>query len=611
MTSASFRSLSPAHRAQLPKDSCTIRLTDLEKTLCTLLDDFTQVLRKENQIVECCIAGGWVRDKLLGLESNDIDIALSNMMGFPFALKFAEYLSARGVNVTRVTKVESRAEQSKHLETAKVAVLGLDLDFVNLRSEEYAEGSRIPTKVEFGTKLQDTLRRDITINALLYNIHTRSVEDHTQKGMDDLRHGIIRTPLPPKQTFLDDPLRVLRCVRFASRFGYSLVQELVDAAQDREIQAALDAKITRERVGEEIDKMMKGTDPLRAIQLIDSLALYRCIFAPPSSSPLSVVVPNVIQSHTALAAASILQHLLSQQSPPISHVRDEDISAPDSPIPPSLPSSQAAFQKQLHMLHATLLTHVTADQSVVRRLYLAAALTPFRNLTYVEKKKSKLVVEACIREALKLGVQNHYVDGIPALFIASELLSYPQLSKFQSPSPRAALGEYRSLWVKSSISNDIVGLLLRDKSVHNPNTGTHWTSSVLFSLVQELVPLWDAEKDTLDLDSANEILAMYTAFVCKVEELNLPQSLEDSPLLNGREVSSLLGAKKPGPWTGRLLNHIMEWQLAHPQGTKDDCAAWLKEEVNAGRLLLDGVSDQRDDLREEPCAKKARLSKVQ
>ena len=68
-------------------------------------------------------------------------------MGFPFASKFAEYLKTRGIEVTRVTKVESRAEQSKHLETAKVAVLGLDLDFVNLRSEEYAEGSRIPTKV--------------------------------------------------------------------------------------------------------------------------------------------------------------------------------------------------------------------------------------------------------------------------------------------------------------------------------------------------------------------------------------------------------------------------------------------------------------------------------
>jgi tRNA nucleotidyltransferase (CCA-adding enzyme) len=85
--------------------------------------------------------------KLLGLESNDIDIALSSMMGFPFATKFAEYLKTRGISATQVTKVESRAEQSKHLETAKLSLLGVDLDFVNLRSEEYAEESRIPTRV--------------------------------------------------------------------------------------------------------------------------------------------------------------------------------------------------------------------------------------------------------------------------------------------------------------------------------------------------------------------------------------------------------------------------------------------------------------------------------
>lgn len=69
------------------------------------------------------------------------------MMGFPFALQFSAFLQSQNIPVTRVTKVESRADQSKHLETAKLAVLGLDLDFVNLRSEVYADGSRIPVKV--------------------------------------------------------------------------------------------------------------------------------------------------------------------------------------------------------------------------------------------------------------------------------------------------------------------------------------------------------------------------------------------------------------------------------------------------------------------------------
>jgi tRNA nucleotidyltransferase (CCA-adding enzyme) len=121
------------------------------------------------------------------------------MMGHPFAEHFMTFLAGRGLEIKNVAKIESRPEQSKHLETARTTVLGIELDFVNLRSEEYAAGSRIPTAVvsvpwleihcvrigqfpfqEFGTPLQDALRRDITINTLFYNVHSRTVEDHTE-----------------------------------------------------------------------------------------------------------------------------------------------------------------------------------------------------------------------------------------------------------------------------------------------------------------------------------------------------------------------------------------------------------------------------------------------
>ena len=86
--------------------------------------------------------------QLLGLDSNDIDIALTDMMGVAFAEILVEYASSvKQLDVKGVAKVESNPEQSKHLETAKTTILGLDLDIVNLRSEEYAENSRIPTQV--------------------------------------------------------------------------------------------------------------------------------------------------------------------------------------------------------------------------------------------------------------------------------------------------------------------------------------------------------------------------------------------------------------------------------------------------------------------------------
>ncbi|KAF8531004.1 hypothetical protein JB92DRAFT_2854526 [Gautieria morchelliformis] len=591
-----FRSLSSEHRTLLSRESTSIRLTELETRICSLLDDFTKALGKENQSVECCIAGGWVRDKLLGLESNDIDIALSTMMGFPFATKFAEYLRTRGISATQVTKVESRADQSKHLETAKLSLLGVDLDFVNLRSEEYAEGSRIPTRVAFGTKREDTMRRDITINALLYNIHTHSVEDHTRKGLDDLRHGIIRTPLPPKQTFLDDPLRVLRCIRFASRFGYDLVPELVEAAREREIQDALETKISRERIGDE-----ECPDPLRAIKLIDHLALHVAIFTPPPAFGQMIFRTEPLPLHSGLAAAAVLHHFECQLSPgPDSSSMQSRVenntpsqTSPESQKPVNLPSP-SAFSERLRTPHPTLLKGFNADLTTRQRLYLASALTPFRRLKIAEKKdKFKLAVETCIRDGLKLGIQNHYIDGIPALYEASDLLHQPKLKNLRV----------------LPLASRSVSLLLRDKRVHNKNTGSHWTSSVLFSLVQELVTLWDPVKDTFDVDSANETISLYDTFVSKLEDLRLQSSLDDRPILDGRDVSKLL-SKQPGPWTGHVLDQVIKWQLGNPNGTKDQCASWLEEEVNAGRLSLDtsGKKGQSKAAGDGPPSKKAKVS---
>lgn len=247
------------------------------------------------------IAGGWVRDKLLGMDSHDLDVSLSVMTGLNFAILFKAFLlkrdkaaasgassstqSAAASAMSRITKISANPEQSKSLETATANILGLSLDFVNLRKEIYEGNSRIPI-MSFGTPLEDAERRDITINSLFYNVKTRKVEDWTEKGLLDMRAGLIRTPLPPLTTFLDDPLRVLRCIRFASRFNYALDVDvracLTGTADSRQMTAADDPrlqgvepgsmsqkgrelvrdalmnKVSRERVGIEVDKMLSG-----------------------------------------------------------------------------------------------------------------------------------------------------------------------------------------------------------------------------------------------------------------------------------------------------------------------------------------------------------------
>ena len=250
-----------------PKMAPSIQLTDQEALLRQLLLDVCSYIgmRGEYAKPELRFTGGWVRDKLLGSTSNDIDISISSMTGYKFGMLMKEYLAQAGSRakydegiVGSLAKIEANPEKSKHLETITTKILGLDIDLVNLRKETYAGDSRNPT-MEFGTPKDDALRRDATVNSLFYNLSTSTVEDFTGRGLKDMESKIIKTPLPPLQTFRDDPLRVLRSIRFASRLGYQIAKEDEQAMSDKTIQEALKLKITRERVGVEISKMLKGS----------------------------------------------------------------------------------------------------------------------------------------------------------------------------------------------------------------------------------------------------------------------------------------------------------------------------------------------------------------
>ena len=240
--------------------------------------------------------GGWVRDKLLGATSHDIDVALSTMTGWQFGQALQTYMKEHGnmyeeearqqgfkAELKNLHKIEANPEKSKHLETITTRMFGIDVDFVNLRKEVYDEKSRNP-QMEFGTPEEDALRRDACCNALFYNLDTQQIEDFTGKGLQDMRDKIIRTPLEPYQTFKDDPLRILRLIRFAARLGYTIQDNALKAMADPTIHEALRLKISRERVGVEIGKIILENDPFGGLSRIYDLNLYSTVFADPSSS---------------------------------------------------------------------------------------------------------------------------------------------------------------------------------------------------------------------------------------------------------------------------------------------------------------------------------------
>jgi tRNA nucleotidyltransferase (CCA-adding enzyme) len=216
-----------------------------------------------------------------------------------------------------------------------------------------------------------------------------------------------------------------------------------------------------------VDKMMKGRDPLYAIQLIHELRLYSSIFWTPPMVLKTFSSPPV-DPLQGLIAATILNCLTTTPSP-------------------------------LTAIHPLLTQHFISHPSTRPRLFLASALTPFKDITYRDaKNKIHPGVEAVLRDGCKLGSQNNYLGGIPALFSAAELLKNPDLKgeRFNRRPERVAIGEPAdaATWhTRSYILRS--GLLLRDKSVHNPNLGSTWPVSLLFSLVQELLPFWRSPDD--------------------------------------------------------------------------------------------------------------------
>lgn len=266
--STEFSSPTFTKRSKTTMATRQIDLTPKENQLRLVLLDVARHIDESKEIkekLELRFAGGWVRDKLLNIQSHDIDTAINATTGLYFCEKLQEYFkepenmkkhSLEDKDLGNLYTVAKNPDKSKHLETANKKILGFEVDFVNLRKETYSEDSRNP-QMEFGTAEEDALRRDANINALFYNLHKDEVEDFVG-GLQDLDAKRIRTPLEPKTTFTDDPLRVLRLIRFASRLDFKIDEETENCMSEPEVMEALKMKISRERVGIEVTKMLKG-----------------------------------------------------------------------------------------------------------------------------------------------------------------------------------------------------------------------------------------------------------------------------------------------------------------------------------------------------------------
>lgn len=212
--------------------------------------------------VKAFVIGGYVRDSFLGRPCNDIDIVVEGS-GIEFARAVGE-------------KTGSYVSYFKNFGTAMLHYHGDEIEFVGARKESYRRESRKPI-VENGTLQDDQMRRDFTINAMAFSLQKEDFGALVDPfgGIRDLDAGIIRTPLDPDTTYSDDPLRMLRAVRFATKLSTSerkfvIVPESMDSMRRMADRLKI---LSSERVAEELNKMMATSHPSMAFRLMDEAGL--------------------------------------------------------------------------------------------------------------------------------------------------------------------------------------------------------------------------------------------------------------------------------------------------------------------------------------------------
>lgn len=276
--------------------SSEIELTPKENNIF----NFLRTVKKDMHLnIQMRVAGGWVRDKLLGRESDDIDIAV-DMPGYDFAKIIADASVRYNINhVPKAYKVSldksadpNAKEPDDKLMVGAIDLFGQKIEFVPMRTEHYPDpNSRQPAITTTNDPQEDVRRRDLTINALYYNIDTGKIDDFVG-GIADL--GLsggpmkLRTPDEPHKTFEEDPLRLLRVLRFHSRYPESEIDpSIIQSMSDPAIQESYTKKVATERAGPEIMKMMLGQDPVDSLRLLFDSGLYKTVFNVPDMEGIS------------------------------------------------------------------------------------------------------------------------------------------------------------------------------------------------------------------------------------------------------------------------------------------------------------------------------------
>ncbi|GGH22820.1 HD domain-containing protein [Sphingobacterium alkalisoli] len=217
----------------------------------------------EHTKTECYVIGGYVRDRIMDRPfKNDVDILVIGS-GIDFANALGE-------------KLRTKVAVYKSFGTAMLVYDGLDVEFVGARKESYRRESRKPI-VEDGTLPDDQNRRDFTINAMAYSLNAENYGELLDpfNGVEDIKNRIVRTPVAPAETFSDDPLRMMRAIRFATQLNFKIDIHAVQSISDTKDRIKI---ISKERITDELNKIILSDKPSVGFKYLFDTGLLELIF---------------------------------------------------------------------------------------------------------------------------------------------------------------------------------------------------------------------------------------------------------------------------------------------------------------------------------------------
>lgn len=512
--------------------------------------------------------GGWVRDKLLGKQSCDIDVAMSIMTGPEFANHLREFLSSEpppaelsastsdnddenkpktkgDIYRIQATKsgipaeirgfyeIDRNPKKGKHLQTTSAKIFGLDIDFVNLRTEKDLQPDGHPKQVvgrEFGSLAEeDAYRRDATVNAIFYDLDYQQVEDHTQKGLQDLEARVLRTPLDAHVTFTDDPLRILRFARLASTLGFTIDEgNTQQAIKDPEIQGLISTRISPERIGLELKKMVTGPDPVTALFWIHRLRLYQPVFL----------------GEQQKGALDRLKESEASEAEQWAADKDEYV------WPLAWPDACKTVSQLLSTDNENIVAIELAQSQDIELVWQVALWCPLALLCQPQDTPPFPVVKPAIKAIRSTNEMTKLLEG--SLNNMKEI--------------RSTIDLVVDCNNKESLRRSTVGKPIR-------SWGKTWRLQVLFTLLTDILSAKSRTEDFLN---------RYSIFLQFVLEQRLQDVHSMPQILNGSDIKTIFRLRKSGAFMNGVMKALLEWQFDHEADygdrneTKAQAIEWLR-----------------------------------